>query len=331
MKALVYTGPNRVEYREAAEPEPRDGDVLMEVRAVGICGSDMHAYHGHDPRRVPPLILGHEAAGTCLSGRWAGHEVVLNPLVSCGVCEFCIEGRPNLCVDKDMIGMNLPGAMASHLAVPERNLFVLPEGMRHEVAALAEPGATALHGLALVARQSLRPVAESSALVIGAGSVGLLAALILRSWGVADPAIAETNPLRRETAARAGFDQLVDPASTSPKEGRYHIVVDAVGAPSTRTMALGAVRRGGTVLSLGLQGNGGELDARKLTLEEVALLGSYTYTPADIRGAIDSLANGRFGSLEWLETRALGQGAGAFDDLDKGRTGAAKIVLVPEA
>ncbi len=329
MKALFYTGPNSVEYRETAEPQPRDGDVLVEVHAAGICGSDMHAYHGHDPRRVPPLILGHEAAGTCVSGRWAGREVAINPLVSCGVCEFCAEGRPNLCVDKDMVGMNLPGTMASRVAVPERNLFPLPPGVRPEVAALAEPAATALHGLRLVAARHPRPVAESRALVIGAGSVGLLAALILRWWGVSDPAIAELNPLRRQTAQRAGFDRLLDPSSAPPEEGNYHIVVDAVGAPPTRSMALAAVRRGGTVLSLGLQGNGGELDARKLTLEEVVMVGSYTYTPADIRGAIDALGSGRLGRLEWVEMRPLAEGAAAFDDLDNGRTGAAKIMLVP--
>lgn len=314
---------------DEAGPEPRPGEALVKIRAAGICGSDMHAFHGHDPRRVPPLILGHEAVGECLSGRYRGRNVAINPLIACGICEPCVQGRSNLCADKQMIGMNRPGTFAATVAAPEMNLFPLPEGIPSTTAALTEPTATALHGLRLAARASHRPLAECHCLVIGGGAIGLLTALILRWHGALSPVVQELNPIRRGTVRSAGFDKVVDPSTDSLSGEAFHLVVDAVGLPATRESALRLVKPGGVVLCLGLQGNGAELDARKLTLGEIAMLGAYTYTPADIQAAIDALSSGVLGNLEWMEVRALRDGARAFDDLDGGRAAAAKIVLVP--
>lgn len=329
MKALVYTAPEHIEYTDTDESTARTGEVIVEIRAAGICGSDMHAFHGHDPRRVPPLILGHEASGVCLTGTYQGRAVALNPLISCHVCAHCAEGRPNLCTAKSMIGLDRPGTMAERVSLPEGNLVPLPQGMHHECAALAEPAATALHGIRLLAEQAVRPLGECEALVVGAGSIGLLCALILRWWGVAEPTVAELNALRRETVTRGGFGQVIDGVADEPQAAAYHLVVDAVGTPATRQLAMRSVRRGGAVLSLGLQAQGGALDARRLTLEEISLLGSYTYTPADFRAAVHALHEGRLGPLDWLETRPLAAGTEAFKDLDAERTAAAKIVLEP--
>ena len=105
MKALVYTAPNEVTYRDEPEPSAAPGEVKIRVDAVGICGSDMHAYHGHDPRRNPPLILGHELAGEILEGPGKGRRATVNPLITCGYCEYCKQGRDNLCANRTMIGM----------------------------------------------------------------------------------------------------------------------------------------------------------------------------------------------------------------------------------
>lgn len=110
MKALVYTANNEVTYRDEPAPEVAPGDALVRIETVGICGSDMHAYHGHDPRRVPPLILGHEACGRVVQGRYAGQRVVLNPLITCGECQHCLTGRANLCQARTAIGLARPGA-----------------------------------------------------------------------------------------------------------------------------------------------------------------------------------------------------------------------------
>src|SRR3546814_1133388 len=118
MKALVYTGPGTVDYREVEDPAPQAGESLLRVEACCICGSDMHAFHGRDERRKPPLILGHEAVGTVLAGPRAGRRVVVNPLVSCGACDYCREGRGNLCGSRQMMSMNRPGSFAEQVTAP---------------------------------------------------------------------------------------------------------------------------------------------------------------------------------------------------------------------
>ncbi len=328
MKALFYTATQETAYRDAPEPEPRPGEALVKVDAVGICGSDMHAWHGHDPRRVPPLILGHEACGTVLEGPAPGKRVVFNPLITCGACGFCHEGRANLCARRELIGMRLPGAFAERIAIPAGNLIPVPEDMDPAKAALTEPCATAWHGLTLAARAAWRPVPESRALVIGGGSVGLLAGLILKAWGAREVQLAETNPLRRKTAAAAGldvFDPLEDPAGSAG----FDLVFDAVGAAATRAAAITAARPGGVIAHVGLQDWAGDFDSRTLTLSEIAFLGVYTYTDADLRASLAALYDGRLGTLDWIEERPLAEGGGAFHDLDAGRSAAAKIVLRP--
>ncbi|HVB47477.1 MAG TPA: alcohol dehydrogenase catalytic domain-containing protein, partial [Burkholderiales bacterium] len=118
MKALVYTGPREVVYRDEAEPALSAGEVVIRIDAAGICGSDMHAYHGHDPRRVPPLILGHELAGEIVAGPDTGKRVTVNPLITCGRCEYCVQGRNNLCANRGMVGMSRPGAFAQYMSIP---------------------------------------------------------------------------------------------------------------------------------------------------------------------------------------------------------------------
>ena len=328
MKALVYTATREAELREEPEPEPLPGEALVRVEAVGICGSDMHAWHGHDPRRVPPLILGHEACGEVLEGAASGSRVVLNPLIACGACRDCREGRTNLCAKRDLIGLRRPGAFAERVAIPERNLIPVPEGMAADQAALTEPCATAWHALALAARAGWRPLPECRALVIGGGSVGLLGALILKAWGAAEVRLAETNALRLRTASDAGLEAF-DPIAAPAEAAGCELVFDAVGTTATRAAAIAAVRPGGVIAHVGLQDWAGDFDARTLTLSEITLIGAYTYTDADLRASLAALHDGRLGGLDWIEQRPLADGGQAFRDLDAGRSPAAKIVLTP--
>jgi alcohol dehydrogenase len=334
MKSLVYTAPDEVTYRVEPEPAAGPDEVLFRVEAVGICGSDMHAYHGHDPRRVPPLILGHEASGHVVAGAGQGagerRRAVVNPLITCGACAPCLEGRQNLCAGRKLIGMNRPGAFAELIAIPERNLIDLPEGMDPVHAALTEPAGTALHAVTLAGRALHRPIAEGRALVLGGGSIGLLSALLLHSRGCRDITLGDTNELRRATAEQTGVCRVYDPsAGAGPAADAFDLVIDAVGAGATRASALAAVKPGGVVLHIGLQSAVGELDVRKLTLSEITFIGTYTYTPTDLEAAVAALHGGALGPLDWVEQRPLEDGARAFDDLDKGRLGAAKVVLRP--
>jgi alcohol dehydrogenase len=330
MKALVYTAPDEVVYRDEPDPVAIDGEVVLKIDAVGICGSDLHAYHGHDPRRVPPLILGHEFAGTIVAGPGKGRRTTGNPLIACGTCEFCVQGRNNLCANRSMIGMTRAGAFAEYLSIPSSALVDVPQGMDPVNAAVVEPAATALHALDLVMRAAARPLPECAVLVIGGGAIGMLTALLARSYGVRRLSLAESNPLRRASVDKAVGCATYDPrGEAAPRDGSVEVVVDAVGASATRTAALAAVKPGGVVMHIGLQDWASEIDMRKLTLAEITLIGTYTYTTADLRATVAALHGGVFGDLAWVEERPLAEGAAAFRDLAAGRSAAAKIVLRP--
>lgn len=330
MKAIVYTATNQVVHRDEPDPIPAAGEVLVKVAASGICGSDMHAYHGKDARRVPPLILGHEVAGTIVSGPRAGIPVVINPLMTCGRCGRCDQGYSHLCAERELIGMRRAGALAEYVTIAESNLIELPAGMSLVEAALTEPTATALHALNLARLHSSRPLAELKTLVIGGGAVGLLTALLLKMYGCRDLVVAETHADRRHSVAvHVGcqvHDPLNDPALAADT---FALVIDAVGGGVTRKTAMAAIKPGGILVHIGLMDAAGELDIRKLTLFEITVLGVYCYTPADVRAAAQAIEQGKLGDLSWVETRPLAEGAQAFRDLDEGRTAAAKIVLIP--
>jgi 2-desacetyl-2-hydroxyethyl bacteriochlorophyllide A dehydrogenase len=331
MKALVYTAPNEVQYREEpAAQRLSDDEVLLRIDAVGICGSDMHAYHGHDPRRKPGLILGHEFSGEVIEGPYLGKRFTGNPLIACGSCDYCLQGRSNLCSQRTMVGMTRPGAYAETMAIPSKCLVELPAGMDAVKAALTEPAATALHALHMAMKALVRPLAECRVLVIGGGAIGMFTALLLKHYGVKGTVVAEVNALRRASIERYVGCETVDPlAAGAPRENAFELVVDAVGAKATRTAAMLAVRPGGVLMHIGLQDWASEIDMRKLTLAEITLIGTYTYSQMDLRATVALLHAGAFGDTAWVEERPLSAGAQAFSDLDKGRTASAKIVLRP--
>jgi 2-desacetyl-2-hydroxyethyl bacteriochlorophyllide A dehydrogenase len=330
VKALVYTNANEVTYRDEPDPVPAANEVLLRIDAVGICGSDLHAYHGHDPRRVPPLILGHELAGSVIAGPGVGKRYTANPLITCGSCEYCLQGRNNLCANRTMVGMTRPGAFAERMSIPTSCLIAIPEGMSPVTAALAEPAATALHALNLSMRAMHRPLPECSLFIIGAGAIGMLAALLAQSYGCRDVRVAETNALRRASLEKHAGCRAFDPiAGNHVPDNSIDLVIDAVGSRVTRGAALAAVKPGGVIMHVGLQDWASEIDMRKLTLAEITLLGTYTYSTADLQATVAALQRGAFGNLGWVEQRPLADGARAFQDLHLGKSASAKIVLHP--
>jgi L-iditol 2-dehydrogenase len=331
MKALVYMGPHIVEYRDEAEPTPQDGEVLVRVEAVGICGSDMHAYHGQDARRPAPLILGHEAAGRIVGGPRAGARVTIDPLVTCGTCAYCMRGRSQLCRSRQIISMPpRPGAFAEFVRIPERNVVAIPDNLAIEAAALAEPIAVSYHAVHRGSRLLDRPLSAAHCVVLGAGAIGVAAALVLALEGAADIAIAETNQARRQTAAAAGAFRVYTPGEGGePSPSTIDLVIDAVGARATREASTRMIKPGGAIVHIGLLPGNDGYDIRKLTLEEVSVTGTYCYSHGDFCEVVAALVAGRLGRLEWAEHRALRDGVGAFRDMDGGTLRAAKIVLRP--
>ncbi len=333
MKALVYTQPRELQLQERPQPALEADEVVLQIEAVGICGSDMHAWHGHDPRRKPGLVLGHEFVGRIAQSaapgfepgtRWTG-----NPLITCGVCEYCVQGRNNLCSNRTMVGMTRPGAYAEYMSIPAASLVAIPQEMAARTAALTEPAATAWHAINLSIRALARPLHECRVLVIGGGAIGMLAALLYRRLGVTRLVVTELNPKRRETLQRAVGCEVIDPRTSPLEESAFDHVMDAVGAKATRVQALAAIKPGGVIMHVGLQDWASEIDMRKLTLAEITLLGTYTYTTADLRATVAALHQGQFGDLAWVEERALADGPQAFVDLDSGASAAPKIVLRP--
>lgn len=331
MKALVYTGTQSMDYRDEPSPQAPAGESLVTIEASGICGSDMHAWHGHDARRVPPMILGHELAGVVQGGAHAGKRVAINPLVTCGQCRECRAGLPNLCASRDLLGLGRAGGYAETVSVPDSNLFDIPDSLTSIHASLMEPTAVSLHAIHLAEKILSRPISECRTLVIGGGAIGALAALLLTQKGASHISIAETSPLRRGSLKTMCDAHVYDPMGKStPKPDSFELVVDAVGSGATRKAASALVHTGGVISHIGLQDNEAGLDTRRLTLQEVSFVGNYTYNLSDLQASLDLLANGAIGDLSWVEVRALSEGAQAFKDIHNVKTPAPKIVLLPD-
>ena len=183
MHALVYTGTNKIDFREEKDPIAKPGESIIKVKASGICGSDMHAYHGNDERRIPPLILGHEFSGISLDGKFKNKNVVINPLISCEKCDYCKNDREHLCPERTMIGMSTPtkreGGLAELVSVPEKNIFEIPKTLSIKEAALAEPTAVALHAVLLAEQNLKKTLSEAKILIQGAGAIVMKVSLIL--------------------------------------------------------------------------------------------------------------------------------------------------------
>ncbi|PLS21839.1 alcohol dehydrogenase catalytic domain-containing protein [Neptunicoccus cionae] len=327
MRALVYTGPETLEMQDRADLKAGTGENLIRVDAVGICGSDMHAYLGHDDRRPAPLILGHEAAGLVVEGPMAGQRVAVNPLVTCGKCSFCHEGRENLCVDRQIISMEpRQGAFAQQLVMPSRNLVPVPDTVCDDHAALAEPLAVCWHGVRLGRNALFGTLEQARCLVQGGGAIGLGSALALQAMGARDITVAEPNTKRHGVLVNAGDFAVSDPADVS---GSFDLIVDCVGISYTRRAASKLAKPGGVIVHIGLGDAEEGIDTRRITLQEITFIGTYTYTAQDFRDTAQGIFDGIFGALDWVEHRPLSEGAAAFADILAGQVAAPKVILHP--
>ena len=326
-------------YENVPQPEPRAGEVLVQVRAVGICGSELSGYLGQNSLRVPPLIMGHEFAGKVVSlgndveALYIGDEVAVNPLVSCGRCTMCARGLENLCLERKIIGAHSPGAFADYVAVPAANCSVLPAGLTSVAGALAEPLACGVRAVGLAG-----VTAGSQVVILGAGAIGLLAIATVQAAGGKVILVAELNPNRlaaaREWGARAtanAHDE--DPAQmTRDLTGGLgaDVVIDAVGTSTTRKTAIAALRPGGIAVFVGLHEPASMLPANHIIRSEISVVGSFAYTKADFAAALELLVTGAVTpSDQWVEVRRLSACADSFEELIDGTPTCSKIILHP--
>lgn len=311
MRALVYTRPGLVEVLDVADPAPADGETVLEVKASGICGSELHGIARPGFRR-PPLVMGHEFAGVTPDGQ----RVTVNPILSCGACDRCGDGQENVCRDRRILGIHRAGAFAERVSVPERALHEIPSDITDEAAAMAEPLANAVHAWRLAAA---RPGARVG--VIGAGTIGLLCALVARRHGARPVAVADLAEQRVRLARELGLD-----AEAGPLPGEYDVVIDAVGTAGTHTASVDLLRPGGTAVWVGLQSTDAAFDATALVRAEKTVRGSFAYTDREFA---EALALTREIDLSWARVFPLEQGAQVFTELMNGRSDVVKALLSP--
>jgi len=312
--------------------EPRVGHdaVIVRAEAAGICGSEIEGYLGRMSNRVPPLVMGHEFAGTVMTtapsaGAWSGRRVAVNPLLSCRTCARCRAGDRNLCAQRRLIGVHLQGGFAERVRVPTANVVALPDGVDVRIGALVEPLANAVHALGLARRL----VAPETAVVLGAGTIGIFALHAARAVGVADVRVVEPHSERRASALAAGARVAhADPAELV-RERSADLVIDAVGATATRRAALDIVRAGGAVVLLGLHEDETALPFHRVVRDQIVLQGSFAYTDADFAAALELLASGRVALGALAATRPLESGPEAFATLAAGPTAQLKTFLAP--
>jgi 2-desacetyl-2-hydroxyethyl bacteriochlorophyllide A dehydrogenase len=315
MKAIVYTAPRQIELLDVDEPRPADGEIVVDVRSTGICGSDLGGVAMPNGFRVPPLIMGHEFAGVRAD---TGQRVVVNPLISCGRCDRCLEGRTNLCRERSIIGIARPGAWTERVAVPEQNLHPIDEKLSWTAAALAEPFANALHAWRLA---DVKPGMRVA--VIGAGTVGLTVLAVAKAHSVLAVDVADRSTERLETARRAGGSVT---GAALEEGGEYDVVFDAVGSAATRAATVAALSPGGTAVWIGLHDDGSGFEALDAVRQEKRIQCCFCYTDRDFRAAVDLV---HMLEPEWVTTASLNDGVSLFYELMEGRTDIVKVQLAP--
>jgi 2-desacetyl-2-hydroxyethyl bacteriochlorophyllide A dehydrogenase len=253
VQAVVIEKPGDMSLKEVPDPVPGPEELVVAVKACGICGTDLHIFDGEFGPARYPLIPGHEFAGEVVSaGEWApgglvGRTVAVDPSVFCGRCRPCREGRGNLCDHWNALGDTMPGACAELVAVPYWNARPLPAGFDMSLAALVEPLSCAVHGYDI-----LRPKLGDRFCIYGAGTMGLLLVALGPHVGAVSVSVVEPNPRRRELALAMGASEAVGTSAELGEQGGYDVVIDATGVVGAVEDALGHVSRGGKFLQFGV-------------------------------------------------------------------------------
>lgn len=322
MKTLLYAEHDRMEIAERPDPTPGSGELLLRVVACGICGSELEAFKSHSPRRVPPLVMGHEFCGIVeetgpqVGAFHVGQRVISHSLFSCGSCVRCQTGRSQLCADRQLFGMHLPGGFAEYVIAPEKSLLSWPDGIPAEAACLSEPLANGVHVVNLTRRIKPEIVA-----VIGAGAIGLLCQQAFQSMLGVEVYVCDLIPERLEVASSLGArktvnsktDDFVEMIREVTQGEGADVVVDAVGAGLTKKMALRSTRPGGASVWIGTHENSVTFDSYEITLSERQVLGSYAASMAELQTAIDLIADGSIDASSWTTQFPLESGVSAFE------------------
>ena len=343
MKALVLKEYKQFVFEDVPAPVIGPGDVLVAVKACGICGSDVHGMDGSTGRRRPPIIMGHEAAGviaeigTAVAGWKPGDRVTFDSTISCGQCMFCWRGQVNLCNHRQVLGVSCEeyrrhGAFAEYVAVPQHVLYRLPDGLSFEHAALIEPFSIAFHAV----RRTPVTINDTS-VVVGAGMIGLALIQTLRVAGCGRILAVDVAPDKLALAAKMGATDTVNSAAIDAGKEILRLTngvgadlaIEAVGVAVTMDLAVRCVRKGGTVTLVGNVTPKVEWPLQTVVTRELTLFGSCA-SSGEYPACLDLLARGAIQAAPLLSARApLADGAAWFDRLYRKEAGLLKVVLVP--
>lgn len=344
MKALLLKEYKQIELTDVPEPEVGPDDVLVRVHACGICGSDIHGYDGSSGRRIPPLVMGHEAAGVvertgeAVTDFKTGDRVTFDSTISCGRCHFCRRGQVNLCDNRRVLGVSCGeyrqhGAFAELVAVPQNVVYRLPDDLPFESAALIEAVSIAVHA-ANITRVSL----GDTALVVGSGMIGLLAIQAIRLRGVARVIATDVEPSRLEVARQLGADITLNarevdiPAEVARlTEGRgADAALEVVGHTQTVNDAIAAVRKGGAVTLVGNLSPKIEFPLQSVVTREITVQGSCA-SQGEYPECIRLLESGAIRVDPLITAKAtLAEGPEWFSRLYAGVPGAMKVLICPQ-
>jgi L-iditol 2-dehydrogenase len=345
MKALLLTKYGHLEIRDLPKPVPDPDELLIQVAACGICGSDVHGYDGSTGRRIPPIVMGHEAAGVVVeigpkvSAFAPGDRVTFDSTVFCGICDYCLCGEVNLCCDRQVIGVSCeeyrrPGAFAEFITVPARVVYQLPDSLSFPEAAMLEAVAVALHGVRIS-----NLVENDVVLVIGAGMIGLLLLQAARADGASRVYISDVDETRLKLAADLGADRtfdssggaLIDEIRLVTGGNGVDVVLEAVGLEETVATGIDCVRKGGTVTLVGNISPEIKIPLQKVVSRQIRLQGSCA-SAGEYPDAMEMIASGEI-KVEPLITAVapLGDGASWFERLHSREPNLMKIVLDPRA
>lgn len=343
MKALLLTEYKHLELAEMPAPEPGESEVLVRVRACGICGSDVHGYDGSSGRRIPPLVMGHEAAGVVAAvGRGVsrfqpGDRITFDSTVYCGRCFFCRRGEINLCDNRNVLGVSCGdyrrhGAFAEYVAVPEHICYPLPDNLPFEEAALIESVSIAVHA---VGRMPVR--LGDTAVVVGSGMIGLLTLQALRRAGCGRIFAVDLDDFKLEQALRLGADEGFNARTTDVAaavaertDGRgADLAMEVVGASPSLKTALGAVRKGGSVGLVGNLAPQVELPLQQVVTREITLYGSCS-SRGEYPACIQLMSRGEIQVRPLITALApLDEGPAWFERLYNHEPGLMKVILQP--
>jgi len=343
MQALVLQEYNRFEYTDVPDPELRPDEVLVRIKAAGICGSDIHGMDGSSGRRVPPVIMGHEASGVIedtgrdVTGWETGARITFDSTVYCGACGFCRRGQVNLCEHRRVLGVSTDGykqdgAFAEYLAVPARILYHLPESVSFEQGALVEPCAIAFHAV------ERTPVSlGDTAIVVGCGIIGSLVIQALRLAGCGRIAAVDLRDDRLRLAESLGADDLWNPRETDVPEAVRGITegmgadigFEVVGNSEAFNTALLSVRKGGVVTLVGNISPEVQFPEQYAVTREVSLIGSCA-SAGEYPACINMIARGEVNTDRIISATApLSEGADWFDRLYREEEDLVKVILRP--